>query len=109
MGDREELEEVFSGFDKTNDGLVQEEDIKIVLQQLIGGAANPDIIHSIVQAIDKDGNGDISKDEFFEFYVNYIQPNIESGNLDKHAEFLFSKIDQEVDSSEGNGEISIGE
>jgi len=109
--DKERIDNVFSGFDTEKDDNVTVEELKTVLRSLMlmpkdekEDDANTELVNSIAQQIDMDNNGEISKQEFINFYVNHIQASSMSRSIDEKADDLFHQFDES-----GDGEITIGE
>jgi len=97
------IEKIFDGFDESGDGNISASELGDVFKQ-IGVALTKDILGKIVNAIDKDGSGDISKEEFVRFYVCHIMPSDDQVSIEDRARSLFAMFD-----SSNDGEITIGE
>lgn len=95
---------VFDGFDNSGDGTISVDELSAVFKRL-GAPLDDSTVEKIVKAIDLDGTGDISKDEFVKFYVSHIMPESSHEiSMEERAHDLFQMFD-----TSGDGEITIGE
>ena len=100
-----EVSRTFDALDKSGDGQIETAELKTILSSL-GAPTTQDSLQRIVQLLDKNQDGHISKDEFISFYQANI---IFHGHGDHHslhhlAHEMFHQFDQD-----GSGEITMGE
>lgn len=67
MGSRDSVKEVFAKFDHDGDGLIQKEELAGVLQGLDADKFDEDAVTAMFEAMDSDGNGEVTLDEFLDW------------------------------------------
>lgn len=101
--ERAEIEKIFDGFDPDGSGYISPQELKDILDAL-GAPVTDDMMGKIVKALDEDGNGQIVRDEFVNFYARNVMSDIDERSLDERAHDMFKLFDKS-----GDGDITIGE
>jgi Ca2+-binding EF-hand superfamily protein len=102
--DQLELQEVgktFDSFDRSGDGSISYDEFELLMTQL-GASMSPDSLQRMIAMLDEDGDGEVSKNEFINWYAEYAGE--EDMSPHERAKYLFSLFD-----SQGTGELTIGE
>ena len=98
-----EISNTFDAFDNSGDGRIETSEMKNILKAL-GAAATPEVLATIVQTLDKNNDGHISRDEFIAFCSANIRLEHDHHGLHELAHHMFRQFDQD-----GSGEITLGE
>eukprot|EP00957_Ditylum_brightwellii_P079215 6024638-Ditylum_brightwellii.AAC.1 len=96
-----EVGKTFDAFDRSGDGRISYEELRSTMSSL-GVTMSENALQKVVAQLDTDGNGEISKEEFLEWYESAIDDDGHS--MHERAEFLFKLFDRD-----DSGEITIGE
>jgi Ca2+-binding EF-hand superfamily protein len=102
----EELEEVTTTFDTldlSGDGCIRSTELGQVLVSL-GAKATEESLTAMVAVLDKDKDGNISRDEFLDFYQKHMVFDLDHEGLHELARHMFEQFD-----SDGNGVITLSE
>jgi Ca2+-binding EF-hand superfamily protein len=100
--EQEEVGKTFDCFDLDRNGLITVDEIQKLMLSL-GAPIMESTLRTIVRRLDRDGDGEISRHEFLQWYAESIS---EQDDLSEHerAKFLFSLFDRN-----NSGEITIQE
>ena len=95
----------FKTLDTDGSGDIDATEIKSLLHAL-NIPTTDETLHTIIQLLDTDNDGSITKDEFINFFKHYIFPKIddENDNIEGSAKDMFELFD--IDKS---GDITLGE
>jgi Ca2+-binding EF-hand superfamily protein len=96
-----EVELSFLSFDTDNSGSISKDEFRGLLERL-GAEIEEDKFDRLMNALDADGSGDVTKKEFVAWYEFYAEKDKIS--LKERAEDLFSMFDRN-----NSGEITLGE
>lgn len=102
----EEFEEVtttFDALDLSGDGCIRSTELGKVLNSL-GAKATEESLTAMVAVLDKNKDGNISRDEFLDFYQCHMVFDLEHKGLLELAKHMFEQFD-----SDGNGVITLSE
>jgi len=96
-----EVTRIFDSLDLSGDGKIQTSELRHILKAL-GAPAKDETLQCIVNVLDSNRDGNITKDEFITFY----SANISFVDTDIHvlARRMFKQFDQDK-----NGEVTLGE
>jgi len=100
-----EISKTFDMFDRNGSGTVAVNDFEAMLAELFVGGSNTtkENLKPLITALDTDGDGTISKEEFLQWYANFHAA--ENGiSMKEHAAFLVSFFDRN-----GSGGVDAGE
>jgi len=101
--ERAEIEEMFDGFDPDRSGTITAQELEEIMVAL-GASLTRETMGKIVGVLDEDGNGEIDKEEFLNFYARNIYFCEDKRSTAERALDMFDMFDQGKD-----GEITIGE
>jgi calmodulin len=102
----EEFEEVtttFDALDLSGDGYIKSTELGKVLQSL-GAKATEESLAAMVAVLDENKDGNISRDEFLDFYQKHMVFDLNREGLNELARHMFEQFD-----SDGNGVITLSE
>ena len=102
--ERGEIEELFEGFDPDGSGCITPQELEEILVSLGGVSLSADTMKKIIEVLDEDGNGEIDKEEFLNFYARNIYRGDDPRSTVERARDMFAMFDQSKD-----GQITIGE
>jgi len=97
---RAQVHKTFDAFDTDGSGDISYDELKSLLARM-GISSSPESFGRITAALDEDGNGFITRDEFVNWYTSMIGSSM---SLDTLARQMFDAFD--VDNS---GEVTLGE
>jgi Ca2+-binding EF-hand superfamily protein len=102
--DKFEVSEVgrtFDEFDLDGSGNIYPNEFQQLMEQM-GASLTQEQLSNLVQNLDTDSSGGVSRDEFIQWYADYCHED----NMDEHelATFMFKIFD-----TDNNGEISLSE
>lgn len=100
------VSEIFDGYDLARDGHIEAIEFKDMLQKL-GVHATKESMEVMLNLMDKDKNGQVSKEEFLSFYQDQIlstQHGEEHHGFHETAKYMFELFD-----TDKSGEITLGE
>jgi calmodulin len=103
---KEEVEEVtatFDALDLSGDGCIKSNELGKVLYAL-GARATEESLTAMVAVLDKNNDGNISREEFLDFYQKHMVFNLDHHGLHELARHMFEQFD-----SDGNGVITLSE
>lgn len=95
------MNKTFDQFAVSGDHMTRD-DIKQILSK-VGLEHNENALKNIISILDTDGDGKISKDEFFDWYADILYEDCDMTNTER-AKFLFKMFDKDGDES-----ITVGE
>jgi Ca2+-binding EF-hand superfamily protein len=98
-----EVSNTFDTLDKSGDGKIEKSELKNILKAL-GAPTTDESLQAIVQLLDENQDGQISKEEFISFYSANICFEHDHHGLHKLAHDIFQQFDQDQ-----SGEITLGE
>jgi Ca2+-binding EF-hand superfamily protein len=98
-----EASKTFDALDKSGDGKIQTSELKNIFKAL-GAPTTEESLQAIVQLLDKNQDGHISKEEFMSFYSANIRFEHDHHGLHELAHDMFQQFDQDQ-----SGEITLGE
>lgn len=100
-----EVERIFNTFDVSGDGAIQSTELQRLMDAL-GVAMTTQSIDAMVQQLDIDGDGEISRDEFVAFYASKFSTHHDKRSQDLHelGQFMFRLFDQD-----GSGGVTLSE
>jgi Ca2+-binding EF-hand superfamily protein len=101
----EEVEMTFDALDKSGDGVIESSELGEVLS-VLGAPATDDSLQAMMQVLDRNGDGEISKDEFVQFYKEHImaKERLNAHSIHHMAKNLFQQLD-----TDASGEITLSE
>jgi calmodulin len=102
----EEVEQVtttFDALDLSGDGNIKSSELGKVLHSL-GAKATEESLAAMVAVLDKNQDGNISRDEFLDFYKQHMVFDLDRHGLHELARHMFEQFD-----SDGNGVITLSE
>ena len=97
-----EMSEMFDHFDKDNDGVIHVDDLDEVLTAM-GVNLDPHQKAQMLVTLDKDGDGDVTREEFIHWQLCHRSAD-DAENLKDTAKKLFSMFD-----ADGGGSVSVEE
>jgi len=102
--DKFELKEVgktFDAFDKSGDGSISYDEFESLMKNL-GAEITAESLTRMIGMLDTDGDGEVSKEEFINWYAEHA--NDDDLSEEERAHFLFQMFDRD-----NSGEITIAE
>ena len=100
---RSQWRRIFDLFDEDKEGSIDREEMRLLMHKFSPSATNEEI-NAVCDALDSDGGGDISFEEFFDFTQKLTYHMATSGDADLLARDMFGLID-----ADGSGEITVHE
>jgi Ca2+-binding EF-hand superfamily protein len=96
-----EVGQTFDEFDVDGTGTITPDEFQQVMERM-GASLTHDQLSNLIQNLDKDCSGGVSREEFIQWYADHCHED----NLDEHelATFMFKAFDTDND-----GEISVSE
>jgi Ca2+-binding EF-hand superfamily protein len=104
-----DVSKTFDAFDLARDGYIEDTEFKEILQKL-GAPATKESLEAMINLLDKDKSGRVSKEEFLSFYKDQILSTHHGEDHHGHyhfhetAKYMFALFD-----TDKSGEITIGE
>ncbi len=97
----QDISKTFDLFDDDGSGAISTDELQSLMESL-GSPQDADQLSVMISLLDENGDGDISKEEFIQWYSDQLQKN----KLDPHemAKSMFSMFDKD-----GSGSITIAE
>jgi Ca2+-binding EF-hand superfamily protein len=106
MAEIADVSKTFDAFDLTRDGYIEDTEFKEIMQKL-GAPATKESLEAMLNLLDKDKNGRVSKEEFLSFYKDQVlstHHEEEHHGFHETAKYMFALFD-----TDKSGEITIGE
>jgi Ca2+-binding EF-hand superfamily protein len=99
-----EVAKTFDALDKSGDGIIEIAELKNVMHAL-GAPTTEESLQAMMELLDRNQDGHISKDEFVAFYSTNVVLEVDNHHgLHDLAKHMFEQFDQD-----GSGEITMGE
>ena len=96
-----EVGKTFDAFDTSGDGLIDYQEFEALMNN-IGADMTPERLQRMVDVLDDDGNGEVSRDEFIDWYV--ANATTDDSTPEEQADDLFRLFDDD-----DSGNLTIGE
>mmetsp|Transcript_661 Transcript_661/g.1112 ORF Transcript_661/g.1112 Transcript_661/m.1112 type:complete len:765 (-) Transcript_661:50-2344(-) len=96
-----EVEKTFDAFDRSGDGAISHDEFESLMKGL-GAEITDEGLNHMISMLDADGDGEVTKEEFINWYAESAGEDDLSES--ERAHFLFRLFDKD-----NSGEISIGE
>lgn len=104
---RLELEEIFDFFDADSNGTLDVEELSKFLTTLGQPGNIMDLANTLVNTLDKDGNGTVEKDEFVAWMIKSEQHSMEKEEISEIAAKMFALFDRDGDGYMTQDEFAV--
>jgi Ca2+-binding EF-hand superfamily protein len=104
-----DVSKTFDAFDLARDGYIEDSELKEIMEK-VGAPVTKESLEAMLNLLDKDKNGRVSKEEFLSFYKDHILSTHDGEEHHGHhgfhdtAKYMFALFD-----TDKSGEITIGE